>query len=598
MFDQVSTLLGPYTLWLAIPSLGLPLAWWYFLPRPLPGIPYDVKSARYPWGDIPKLMKAAKSHKDVIKVFTDLSTDLNSPVVEFLGNPFGKTHTVLITDFRETEDILTRRTKEFDRIDASQETTSPILRESTVNMVSNDRFKAQRKLWAGVMTPEFVNKIASSHIYDSCERLVSLWKRKAELAAEQPFFAGDDLRFEGFDAIWGFTFGTDLGSTQAQLKHQLEINENSLQRSKNKKQLIELPKGDPPSFYQTIMAIITPFVDIGFSLFAELRIWLLVKSPSYRRALADKDAKTAELVASSRAAFNDKTVADEELATSAMDQVLRRLHNSKIESLTSSAKDPDQHLKDELFLFLVAGYETTSTALSWGVKFLAAYQEVQRRLREELRAAFPDTSSPSAHDIIHANLPYLEAFIAEVLRCSMIAGGVARKAKTDTSILGFPIPKDTILLLFHVGQTYFGDKPLEIPEEKRSVSSRQYNSARGQHYSWPEEGREEFRPERWLRKEMVTHEDGTTTTKDVYDEHAGPSMPFGLGPRGCFGKRLALAKLRINFARYVSAFDFLEVKGKGKAKNGKEFDLASWEGVEKITRMPTHTYIRLRTLEN
>jgi cytochrome P450 len=47
-----------------------------------------------------------------------------------------------------------------------------------------------------------------------------------------------------------------------------------------------------------------------------------------------------------------------------------------------------------------------------------------------------------------------------------------------------------------------------------------------------------FSPERWL----VNDE---TTGIWVYDATAGPVFPFGLGMRGCFGRKLAYYELRI-----------------------------------------------------
>lgn len=596
ILDFAGGLLGQYTLWLLLPSVGIPLAWYFCLPRIMPGIPYDAKSAGRPWGDALKLLKAARHGSDILHVFADMCIDLGSPIVQFLNVPWTEARMVVVSDFREIEDILTRRTKEFDRLDGTKDALNPLLREATLNMVSNDRFKAQRKLWAGVMTPEFVNKIASLHVHTSCLNLVKLWKRKAELAQEQPFDAVDDLRYEGFDAIWGFTFGTELGSTEAQWQHQLQIDPASLQLSENKEKAIDLPKGEPPALYQTIRKLLDRLEEIVGSPLPTIHTWLIVKSPSFRRALREKEERVSELVASSRANFAGSSYADEELATSAMDQVLRRLHNSKIESLTSDSKDPDQHLKDELFLFIIAGYETTSTAMSWIVKFLAAHQEDQTKLREELRSAFPDSKTPSASTILSANLPYLEAFMAEVLRCSRIAGATARVAKSDTSILGKPIPKGTILFMCINAQTYLYKTDLHVPEEDRSETSKTYGGARGQRYVWPLEGRQEFRPERWLHMQSVTEKDSTITKQAVYDENAGPSMPFGLGPRGCFGKRLALAKLRINITLLVLAFEFLEVRGKGKAKKGKEFDLADLQAEENVARRPQHSYVRLKAL--
>ena len=597
IFDRASSLVGPYTWWFLLPLTGLPLAWYYFLPRLEPGIPYDARSAKRPWGDLPKMTKAAKEGNDVLAVFSDSCFDLNSPLIQFLAGPLAKAPLLILTDFREIEDILTRRTKEFDRLDQTKDRINPLLRESTVNMQSNDRFKAQRKLWTGVMTPEFVNKIASLHVHTSCMNLIELWHRKADLAKGQPFDAVTDLRYEGFDAIWGFTFGTELGSTKAQLRHQLEVNPESISLSGNDEEPAVLPQGEPPEFYELIMKLITRFETIDASLLPELKIWLIVKSPSFRRAIRERNAKITELVASSRAKFTDKDYADEELATSAMDQVLRRLHNSKIESLTSDAKDPDQHLKDELFLFIIAGYDTTATAMSWMVKFFAANQARQTRLREELQAALPGTKAPSAQAILKADLPYLDAFVAEVLRCSMMIGAIGRVAKCNTSILGKSVRKESFILMCTNAQSFLGKERLTVTEEERSESSKTYGGARGQRYEWPLEGRQEFRPERWLRTEEITTPQGGTAEQTIYDEHAGPNMPFGLGPRGCFGKRLALTKLRINVTLLVLNFEFLEVRGKCRTEKGKEVDMAGTEGQEGLARRPKRAYVRLRSLK-
>lgn len=74
----------------------------------------------------------------------------------------------------------------------------------------------------------------------------------------------------------------------------------------------------------------------------------------------------------------------------------------------------------------------------------------------------------------------------------------------------------------------------KIPESIRSPSSRE-NKHR--HPSWESSDIGVFEPERWIK----TGEDGTETL-DVY---AGPSMQFGAGLRGCFGKKLAYLELRI-----------------------------------------------------
>jgi cytochrome P450 len=84
-----------------------------------------------------------------------------------------------------------------------------------------------------------------------------------------------------------------------------------------------------------------------------------------------------------------------------------------------------------------------------------------------------------------------------------------------------------------------------------------------------------FKPERWLKK------DGEG--REVFDSMAGPTLAFGLGPRGCYGKRFALHGLRIQFAMLVWHFHLLKVPD----------ELNSYDSVQRFAREPTQCYVRL-----
>ncbi|KAL9090391.1 MAG: hypothetical protein Q9159_002018 [Coniocarpon cinnabarinum] len=603
--DQVvhaASILKPYALWLSPLVLILPLAYWYMLPKPLPGIPYDPESARRIMGDIPKLIKHAKAIQEASDFFALRCLELNSPIVQLFVNGIklrNNVNVLVVSDLREIENILTHRTKEFDRADMSNDGFSTVINEATIAMPSHDRFKAQRKLWAGTMTPEFLSKIAPRYLYDSGMNLVHLWQRKEELAQGCPFDAAEDLRFEGFDAIWAFEVGRELGTIKAQLQHLQSTQDADVTVPTTTEKPVVFPKGEAPELYQAIAMIIKVMESLAYSIAPQISFWVQTHMPGFRRRIRAKEEHMDGLIADARAEFENKQSphADETVATSAMDQVLRRLHNSKIGTLNSNTKEPDRHLKDELFLMLLAGYETTSTSLSWAVKYLAAHPAIQDKLRNALRENLGDSQTPSGEKILSTSIPYLDATINEILRCSMTSGGASREVKCDTSILGYPVPKGTIVILSTNGNSYLYDRDLPSPaDEKRSESTKQYSGVRGQQYSWPLEGRRDFRPERWLRTQPKTDEKGAESEEVVFDEHAGPSLPFGLGPRGCFGRRLAMVKLRITLTLMVLAFEFLEVKGTTKDEKGKEVDMASWAGREKLARMPQVTYVRLRAL--
>ena len=66
----------------------------------------------------------------------------------------------------------------------------------------------------------------------------------------------------------------------------------------------------------------------------------------------------------------------------------------------------------EIPTFLIAGHETTSTALAWTLFGLSSNLEAQRRLREELLAL--NTDSPTMDDL--KMLKYLDMVVRESLR--------------------------------------------------------------------------------------------------------------------------------------------------------------------------------------
>ena len=104
-------------------------------------------------------------------------------------------------------------------------------------------------------------------------------------------------------------------------------------------------------------------------------------------------------------------------------------------------------IPDELLGFLIAGHETTSSSLQWAIKLLADNQEAQSRLRDRLHKHYPDASrskrAPSAEEIARSSIPYLDATVEEIMRMALTAPIAVRRAKIDTVLLGYHIPKDT-----------------------------------------------------------------------------------------------------------------------------------------------------------
>lgn len=121
-----------------------------------------------------------------------------------------------------------------------------------------------------------------------------------------------------------------------------------------------------------------------------------------------------------------------------------------------------EDLRANLVMFFIAGHDTTSTAMSWAVHYLANYRDVQERLREEIMAKGPwargecavgggllsesESDAPAYEHLSPGNMPYLDAFIKEVMRLRPPVGNVwTRKAAADTLVGGYLIRKGTLV---------------------------------------------------------------------------------------------------------------------------------------------------------
>lgn len=204
-------------------------------------------------------------------------------------------------------------------------------------------------------------------------------------------------------------------------------------------------------------------------------------------------------------------------------------------------------MRDELFGFVIAGYETTGTVMQWALKWITSKQTVQTKLRSELREAFRETldagQDPSVEALCKAKVcdpiyhqrrlladhrnsqvPYLDAVIEEVMRHTSATQIVNRVATVDTQILGMHIPKGTDVF-FPNGGPSFLTPAFDIDDKLRTQSSRETKAGHG---AWDPSTIGDFLPERWLTPD--------NNGKLVFNPRAGPSMPFGAGIRSCFGE--------------------------------------------------------------
>ena len=92
----------------------------------------------------------------------------------------------------------------------------------------------------------------------------------------------------------------------------------------------------------------------------------------------------------------------------------------------------NRQIRDELLTMIMAGYETTTSALAWTFERLLRSPEVMDRLQEDLGRGGDE---------------YLDAVVKEVLRLRPVVPVLARKLKEDVELNGYRIPSRSVLMV-------------------------------------------------------------------------------------------------------------------------------------------------------
>lgn len=227
----------------------------------------------------------------------------------------------------------------------------------------------------------------------------------------------------------------------------------------------------------------------------------------------------------------------------------------------------------EVFGFIIAGHDTSSTTLCWGLKHLSLHQRVQQRARKELQEAFPEAKAegrlPSVTEILKGSTPYVDATLEEILRVGNTAPIVDRDAAQDTTLLGHHVPKGTHVFFMNNGPSML-EPGFDIDESLRSPHARDSKVR-----PWPAKDIGVFKPERWLAVE---------NGREVFDSQAGPAIPFGLGLRGCYGRRMAQLELKLLMTVFLWKFEFEQCPP----------ELSGFEAVDGVVHAPHYCYARLK----
>ncbi|WP_249779489.1 cytochrome P450 [Bradyrhizobium sediminis] len=187
---------------------------------------------------------------------------------------------------------------------------------------------------------------------------------------------------------------------------------------------------------------------------------------------------------------------------------------SDLFDLMNAARDPetgeaftDEQLGDQVATMILAGHETTATALFWSLYLLALDPDTQEQLAAEVKGA--DVSDASDVE----RLKFTRAVVDETMRLYPPAFLIARAAAAPDTIAGMPVKKNDVVLiapwLLHRHEKLWRDPNAFIPSR--------------------------FMPP------------APPPDRFAY-------LPFGVGARVCIGSHFALVEATLALAKIIATF--------------------------------------------
>lgn len=163
----------------------------------------------------------------------------------------------------------------------------------------------------------------------------------------------------------------------------------------------------------------------------------------------------------------------------------------------------------------IAGTETTTTTIHWGLLYMIYYPHIQEKVQAEIDAVIGSSREPTVTD--RDNMPYTDAVVHETQRIGNILPlNLAHMASKDTKLDKYTIPKGTMI----------------IP----SLTSVLHDEL-----MW--ETPHSFNPQHFLDQE------GKFRKREAF-------IPFSSGKRMCLGEPLAKMELFLFFTSLLQRFSF------------------------------------------
>jgi cytochrome P450 family 110 len=400
---------------------------------------------------------------------------------------FGDT-VVFVNHPQAIQEILTNDRKRFAALGKYNNLLQPLTGDYSVFMLDGDRHRQHRQL----MMPSFHGDRMRTYGELICQLTNKVF---SQLPLGQVFTARDVTQEISLQVIMQTVFGVYEGERSEQLKQQLKLMANLFQ---------------------------SPFTS-SFLFFPSLQKDLGIWSPwgKFLRDRQQLDQLLYAEIAERREKLDPNRVDILSLLMSAQDEAGNLMS--------------DVELRDELITLLLAGYETTATAMAWGLYLIHQHPQVREKLLLELESL---GENPDPMSIFR--LPYLTAVCNETLRIRPVAMlTFPRVVQEPVELLGHSLEPEMILLgcifLVHQRQDLY-------PEPKQ------------------------FKPERFLERQFSPYE----------------FMPFGGGVRRCLGEALAVFEMKLVLATILLRYQLALADRQPEVSQRRGITLAPARGVKMI----------------
>ncbi|KAL5285748.1 hypothetical protein ACFFRR_007435 [Megaselia abdita] len=176
-----------------------------------------------------------------------------------------------------------------------------------------------------------------------------------------------------------------------------------------------------------------------------------------------------------------------------------------------------EEIASQTFLFFIAGFDTSSTTMSFALYELAHNQEIQEKLRKEINETLEKNNGEMTYEATN-EIPYLDQVISETLRKYSVLSVLTRMTQENYVVPNTKhvIEKGVMVMI-----------PVDAIHHDEEIYPEPYK----------------FDPDRF-------------TDDEIKSRHPMTWLPFGDGPRNCIGLRFGKMQAKIGLIALLSKFKF------------------------------------------